>query len=88
MKHVTRGMTNFGQSMPETSGAGLYRNEVEKPELAATAHPGPGQGAKPDMGCMSYKGQADSIALGQAAGPGSKQDMSRINSQFKDYHWD
>jgi hypothetical protein len=88
MKHVTKGMINFGQSMPEASPSGLYRNEVERPELAAVAHPGPGQGAMPDMGCMAYKGQADSIALGQAGGPGCKQDMTRIHSQFKDYHWD
>jgi len=79
---------HFGQSMPEESGHHLYRNEVEMPEIAAMAHPAPGQGAMPDMGCMDYKGQADSIALGQAGGPGCKTDESRIHSQFKDYHWD
>jgi hypothetical protein len=81
-------MKNFGQSMPEHSSSGLYKNEVEKPEMAAVAHPGSGQGAMPGMGCMDYKGQADSIALGQAGGPGIKKDEGRIHSQFKDYHWD
>jgi hypothetical protein len=86
--HASHGMINFGQSMREESPHGLYRNEVEKPELAARAHPGEGQGAMPDMGCMDYKGEADPIALGQAGGPGMKSDERRIHSQFKDYHWD
>lgn len=66
----------------------IYRNEVEKPALPAEGHPGPGQGAKPGMGCMDYKGEADSIALGQAGGPGCKSDEKKIHGQFKDYHWD
>lgn len=66
----------------------MYKNEVEKPEMAKSAHPGAGQGAMPDMGCMDYKGQADSIALGQAGGPGCKSDSKKIHSQFKNYHWD
>jgi hypothetical protein len=93
-KQASKGLTmkhqgdHFGQSMREESSRGIYRNQVEVPEMAAQAHAGPGQGAMPSMGCMEFKGQADSIAMGQAGGPGCKQDNSRIHSQFKDYHWD
>jgi hypothetical protein len=92
MKHHMKGHSgpheNFGQSMKEESSHHLYRNQVEMPEMAAMAHPGHGQGAMPDMGCMDYKGEADPIALGQASGPGMKRDYGRISAQFKDYHWD
>lgn len=67
---------------------GQYENEVEKPQVAAQGHEGPGMGAKPGIGCMDFKAQADSIAMGQAGGPGSKSDEKKIHGQFKDYHWD
>ena len=79
---------HFGQSMREESSHGMYRNQVEMPEVAAMAHPGEGQGAKPGMGCMDFKGEADPIAYGQSAGPGCKSDEKKIHGQFKDYHWD
>lgn len=60
----------------------IYKNEVEKPEMAPQGRMERG------MGCEDFKGQADSIALGQAGGPGCKSDMSKIRGQFKDYHWD
>lgn len=66
----------------------MYKNEVEKPAIPAEGHEGPGMGAKPGMGCMSFKGQADKIAYGQAGGPGCKSDEGKIHGQFKDYHWD
>lgn len=78
---------HFGQSMREESSHGMYRNQVEMPEVAAMAHPGAGQGAMPGMGCMDFKGEADPIALGQAGGAGCKSDEKKIHSQFKDYHW-
>ena len=78
---------HFGQSMREESSHGMYRNQVEMPEVAAMAHPEMGQGARPGMGCMDFKGEADPIAYGQAQGH-MKADHSRIESQFKDYHWD
>lgn len=59
-----------------------YENEVEKPSL-----PKEGRLEK-GMGCSDFKGQADPIAYGQAMGPGCKSDMSKVSSQFKDYHWD
>lgn len=70
------------------SGGGIYRNEVEKPEIAAMGNEGPGMGAEPGFGCMDFKGQADPIALGQAAAQGLKADEARMRSQYKDYHWD
>ena len=79
---------HFGQSMHEESSHGMYRNQVEMPEMAAAAHPGEGQGAMPDMGCMDFKGEADPIAYGQAGGPLAREDEGRIHKQFKEYHWD
>lgn len=87
MGHMAGPKEHFHQSMREEHPHGLYRNEVEKPEVAAMAHPGEGQGARPDMGCMDFKGEADPIAYGQAQGH-MKEDHRRIESQFKDYHWD
>jgi hypothetical protein len=79
---------HFGQSMREESSHGIYKNQVEMPEMAAMSHPGVGQGDKPGCGCMEFKGQADPISYGQAGGPGCKSDESKIHSQFKEYHWD
>jgi len=87
MAHPHAPREHFGQSMREESTHGLYRNEVEKPEMAAMAHPGADQGDRPGMGCMDFKREADPIAYGQAQGH-MKEDHSRIESQFKDYHWD
>lgn len=61
---------------------GQYENEVEKPKVPMEGHMLHG------MGCHDFKGEADPIAYGQAGGPGCKSDMTKIHSQFKDYHWD
>jgi hypothetical protein len=68
------------------SPGGIYRNEVEKPELPNMNHISPEENM--GYGMRAFKGQADPIALGQAGGPGCKEDESRIHNQFKDYHWD
>ena len=68
--------------MKERSSGGMYKNEVEKPEMAPMGRMEKGEG------CMDFKGQADPIAMGQAGGPGCKSDMSKMKSQMKDYHWD
>lgn len=81
-------MSHFGQSMPEVSSRGIYKNEVEMPEMAAEARPSAGEGARPGRGCDEWKAQADPIAYGQAAGPLVEKDHRRIESQFKDYYWD
>ena len=83
MKHKHEGHMHEGHH----SSHGVYRNEVEKPEMPMEGHPGMGEGDRPGMGCMDFKGQADPIAMGQAQGH-MKEDHSRIESQFKDYHWD
>lgn len=80
-------MEHFHQSMREESSHHMYKNEVEMPEMAAMAHPGMGEGDRPGMGCMDFKKEADPIAYGQAQGH-MKEDHRRIESQFKDYHWD
>lgn len=72
--------------MSSHSGGGIYKNEVEKPELPPMRSISPESNL--GYGMRDFKGQADSIALGQAGGPGCKEDESRIHSQFKDYHWD
>lgn len=60
----------------------IYKNEVEKPEMAPVGHMLSG------MGMSDFKGQADSIAYGQASSSGCKSDDKKISGQFKDYHWD
>ena len=87
-KHMAGPREHFNQSMREESSRGMYRNEDEKPEMAATAHPGMGQGAMPDLGCMDFKGEGDPIIYGQAGMQGCKSDGKKIHGQFKDYHWD
>lgn len=67
---------------------GHYEHEVEKPSMPSEGHIGAGMGAKPGMGCMDFKAEADTIAYGQAGGPGCKSDEKKIHGQFKDYHWD
>lgn len=93
MKHQSvRDRLNEGEGMvrhhmaAERSSHGIYRNEVEKPEMPAFNHISPMQNM--GYGMHDFKGEADPIAMGQAGGPGCKQDESRIHSQFKDYHWD
>ncbi len=61
---------------------GMYKNEVEMPELAPMGHMEHG------YGCMSFKGEADPIAYGQSAKEGCKMDDRRLAEQSKDYHWD
>ena len=61
---------------------GQYENEVEKPHVPMSGHMLRGEGLH------EFKGQADPIAYGQAAGPGFKSDNRKMNSQMKHYHWD
>lgn len=74
---------SFGPAMKqESSGAGLYRHEVDKPEQAP-------QGSMiPGLGMKDFKKEAMDIAYGQAAESGCKSDESKISSQMKNYHWD
>lgn len=60
---------------------GIYRNEVEKPEMPHEGHMEKG------MGCHSFKNEADPIALGQAGAAGYKSDEGKIHSQMRNYHW-
>ncbi len=62
--------------------SGIYRNEVEKPELPSEGHMEHG------YGCHEFKNEADSISAGQAGEEGIRKDEGRISSQKKDYHWD
>lgn len=64
------------------SSMGIYRNEVEKPEVAPMGHMEHG------MGMYDFKGEADPIAYGQSSEEGCRADEKRMRSQFKDYHWD
>lgn len=74
---------SFGSAMSaSSSGSGLYRNEVEKPEQAPQGSPMSG------LGCSDFKRQAMGIAYGQAAESGCKSDDSKIMGQMKNYHWD
>lgn len=63
-----------------------YKNEVEKPAVPHFGH----ISAKENMGTGmdEWKGEADPIAYGQASKEGCASDRTKINSQFKDYHWD
>jgi hypothetical protein len=60
----------------------MYKNEVDEPHEPPQGHMIQG------MGMEDFKGEADPIAYGQAGKPGMSSDMKKINSQFKDYHWD
>ncbi len=60
----------------------VYKNEVEKPSMPSEGRMEKGEG------CASFKGQADSIAMGQAGKQGYKADEARMAAQSKDYHWD
>lgn len=60
----------------------IYKNEVEKPAM-----PSEGRMEK-GMGCASFKGEADPIAMGQASKEGYRADEARISAQAKHYHWD
>lgn len=73
---------HMGSHSGSHSGHGVYKNVVEMPEIPQEGHMESG------YGCMSFKREADPIALGQAGGAGVKTDEGRIHSQFKDYHWD
>ena len=65
---------------------GIYKNEVERPSIPPFNHIAADQNI--GMGMEDWKGQADPIALGQAGGPGCKEDLKRVHAQYKDYHWD
>lgn len=96
MKHQSvRDRMNEGEGMArhemrEHSGHhsshGIYRNEVEKPEMPPMHHISPESNM--GYGMHEFKGDADPIAFGQAGSVGCKEDERRIHSQFKDYHWD
>lgn len=61
---------------------GIYKNEVEMPEM-------PHEGTmEHGMGMESFKGEADPIAYGQASMKGCTSDEKKIHAQGKDYHWD
>ena len=66
----------------ETKSGGMYKNEVEKPEMPTEGHMESG------MGCHDFKGEGDPIIYGQAGMQGCKSDSSKIMSQMKQYHWD
>jgi len=61
---------------------GQYENEVEKPMVPKQGH------LEHGMGCMDFKGEADSIAYGQASMAGCRSDQKKIQAQFKNYSWD
>jgi hypothetical protein len=65
---------------------GMYKNEVERPPEPPFGH----ISARENMGTGmdEWKGEADPIAYGQASKEGCSSDRGKINSQFKDYHWD
>lgn len=86
-KHHSEAREHFGQSMREESSHGMYRNQVEMPEMAAQAHPGIGAGDKPYSSAKDFAGQADPIAYGQSGKMGCESDEKKIHSQFKEYHW-
>lgn len=60
----------------------VYKNEVEKPPMPSEGRLMQG------MGCEDMKGEADSIAYGQASSQGCKSDKGKISGQMKQYHWD
>ena len=70
------------KEMHEKSTRGLYKNEEDRPSIPAHGHQMEGCGVN-DM-----KGDAMSIAYGQASVSGMKSDEKKINAQFKDYGWD
>lgn len=59
-----------------------YEHEVEKPAMPKEGHMMSG------MGMGEFKGQADSIAYGQAGIQGCKSDSAKIKSQMKNYSWE
>lgn len=60
----------------------VYENEVEEPVLPPEGY------ADSGLGMHDFKGEADPIAYGQASEEGCREDMKRMSTQFKDYHWD
>ena len=89
MEHARHGeRMHHENAMHEMHGRkmGMYKNEVEKPEMPPFGH----ISAEENMGygMRDWKGEADPIAYGQASMEGCKMDEKRIHSQFKDYHWD
>ena len=64
------------------SGHGIYKNEVDKPEI-------PGVRAnEPMKNASDFKGEAMDTAYGQAGHAGCKADEKKIHAQFKSYGWD
>jgi len=66
----------------EAKAHGQYEHEMDK------VHNNKHGRAEHGMGCSEFKGQADSIAYGQAGEVGCGSDNSKIHSQMKNYHWE
>jgi hypothetical protein len=81
-KHHHDGHHKHSMHHMHESAHGIYKNQVEMPELAPMGHMEHG------YGCMEFKGEADSIAMGQSGPEGAKSDEHKIHSQMKQYHWD
>lgn len=67
--------------MKEYKSGGIYKNEVDKPEMPMEHH----IPAK-EMG-WEWAGDAADTAYGQAGESGCREDRRKIDSQFKNYNW-
>lgn len=68
------------------SSHGVYRNEVEKPEMPPMHHISPMENM--GYGMREFKGDSDPISYGAAGEQGCMSDEKKVHAQFKDYHWD
>lgn len=85
MRHEDRGHSRhyYGEHHAER---GIYRNEVEKPEMPEMRWINPEENM--GYGMRDFKGDADPIAYGQSGAKMAMEDEKKIHSQFKDYHWE
>ena len=60
-----------------------YKHELDRPKEPSESH----VNAR-EMGLHDFYKEADPIAYGQAGMQGCHSDDKKIQSQFKDYHWD
>ena len=81
-EHKRHGMRMDHERAMHSMHGATYKHEEDKPAMPKEGHMIGG------FGCNDFKKEADPIAYGQAAGPLIGKDMSRIEDQFKDYHWD
>lgn len=58
------------------------KHETDMPSEPAQGHKDKG------LGVHEFKGQADSIAYGQAGEQGCSSDAKKIKGQMKQYHWE